>query len=625
MCGITGVGFRDAERVVGDDVLLRMVDTLRHRGPDGCGQYIAPGVGLGVRRLSIIDPKTGNQPIANETESTFVICNGEIYNHVELRGELEAAGHVFRTHSDAEVIVHLYEDHGADCVQRLRGMFALAVWDGDRRTLFLARDRLGIKPLYYAISEEGIWFGSEQKAILAADAVDRAIDFSTLRQLLNLGFIVAPATLFVNIRQILPGTCLLYREGRASINRYWDLAFPPRGEEPRRSEASWAEALGEKLDEVVRLHLRSDVPVGAWLSGGLDSSVVVALMCRYVREPIRTFTLGFEVGGLDEIRTQRTLLDEPGFSLDNRMAICGQESFALHRDALWYAEDPSLSGIEVPRLLLGRAAAERVKTVLTGEGSDEMFGGYRRFELEKLSRLVTWLPGAVRRPLAEVFLRSRGRWARDLFTAPREVGIQRYRASVNETRLGVMESLLAPEARRSIGRLADLDVELTPPAEFRGWHPFAQLQYLEAKLRLPSLVTHTLDRGAMGASVEARVPFLDHELVEFSTQIPPSLKMNCLREKYILRRAVEPVLPHEIAWRKKRGLAAPRAAWLQGPLPEFAEDLLSERRLRQKGFFDPPAVARLLGRHRAGDGDWAPELFGVLAVQVWDELFARRA
>ncbi|MGB2982861.1 MAG: asparagine synthase (glutamine-hydrolyzing), partial [Candidatus Bipolaricaulia bacterium] len=323
MCGITGVAFAGAGRIPDLSMLRAMTDTLRHRGPDGEGYHLDSGVGLGVRRLSIIDLETGDQPISNENGSVVVVCNGEIYNYVELRNELEARGHVFRSQSDTEVIVHLYEESGTRCLERLRGMFAFAIWDAVRSELLLARDRFGIKPLYYAPTEDGVYFGSEQKAILASRGVGREVDLRGLHDLLTMGFVVAPSTLFAAIRQLEPGTFLVYREGELSIARYWDVAFPRRSEAlAGRTDEAWASALLEKLDETVSIHLRSDVPVGAWLSPGIDSSTIVALMARHRGGPIHTTTLGFEAPEADEVQGQKSLIDFAEHPLVSRMARC---------------------------------------------------------------------------------------------------------------------------------------------------------------------------------------------------------------------------------------------------------------------------------------------------------------
>lgn len=625
MCGIAGIALKEGTRPVDVALLQAMTDRLRHRGPDAEGTFSAPGIGLGSRRLSIIDLETGDQPIANEDGSLVVVCNGEIYNYVELRAELLAAGHEFRTQSDTEVIVHLYEEHGVGCVERLRGMFALALWDSSLRRLFLARDRLGIKPLYYAETARGLTFASEQKAILEADGVPREFSPRGVNDLFTLGFVAAPATLFASVHQLLPATWLLFEDGSVSIHRYWDVKFPSRDEPaPQIREEEWVEALREKLDEVVRLHLRSDVAVGAWLSGGLDSSAIVSLMLRQLGRPIHTASLSFNSPGMDEIRTQRTLLDFPEYDLISRVYVCTARDFTRLPEAMWFSEDPTTSGIEVMRLLTAEASAHDVKVILTGEGADEVFGGYPWFQFDKLLRPLARLPLPVKRMLllGSLFPKRFPRVS-GMFLAGPEMNVDRYRTSVGWGRPAATHRVFSPDLRLRVANAQASGWELELPEAFDRWHPFAQLQYYELNVRLPSFINHTLDRGSMARSVEARVPFLDHELVEFAARIPPSLKMKGLREKHILREAVADLLPREIADRKKRGLRAPTEAWLRGPLPEFAAELFSERSLRRKGYFDPAGVQELLKEHRSGRSDWTYDLLGVLALQLWDEIFVQ--
>jgi len=650
MCGICGVVTADASRPIDGPMLERMTDVLRHRGPDGRGFHVAPGIGLGVQRLAIVDLETGDQPIAGEDGTIALVCNGEIYNSPELRIELEDRGHRFRTRSDVEVIVHLYEEQGVECLHRLRGMFAFALWDGRKGRAMLARDRLGIKPLHYAVTPAGLYFGSELKAVLASGCITRDVDVRALDDLFTVGFVIAPHTLLKSIRRLLPGEYLLYQGGDVSTHRYWRPRFPPRGSPlPARSADEWAECLLAKLDECVRIHLRSDVPVGAWLSAGVDSSGIASLARSAAGGPLQTFTLGFEDPAFDEVSDQKTLDQFPGYDLVNERAVCRATSFELYPKAVWHTEDPSSGGIEIPRLILSEASARRVKVVLTGEGSDEIFGGYPWFRWDRLLRPLAALPLPIRRLMLLGSLvpawQPRGS---KVLTAPRAMSLARYRDLIGPLRADAHESLLLPEVRlagsiedsgygssdghgRSSGdggsgesRGHDREVPWLRNEDIRNWTSFAQLQHYEMTVRLPDLVVHTLDRLSMAHGLEARVPFLDHELVELCAQIPPRLKLRGSEEKYILRRALRGALPPEIVRRKKRGLAAPIRGWLRGPLPPFAEDLLSPERLREKGYFVPEAVGALLERYRREPqpGETSP-LLSALAIQLWDELFVR--
>ncbi len=627
MCGIGGIVYRETSRPVDAGLLKVMMDELRHRGPDAEGSFLAPGIGLGVRRLSIIDLETGDQPQSNEDGTIHVVCNGEIYNYVELRENLVSAGHRFRTHSDTEVIVHLYEDLGMELVNRLRGMFAFAVWDERSRRLLLARDRLGIKPLYYAETSDGLYFASEQKALLKADGIARDIDPEALETLFALGFVVAPTTLFRSIRQLPAGHVLSFFEGRMTVREYWDMQFPARDEAAcGKSGEGWADALRAKLEETVRIHLRSDVPVGAWLSGGLDSSAVVALMAKQLERPIHASSLSFESRTRDEIHTQRTLLDFPEYRVAPHVTVCTRGDFERFPEALWYFEDPTTSGLEIVRMLISEAIAGDVKVVMTGEGADETFGGYPWFRSNKLLRPFSHLPLPLRYAArAGPLVWKRLERASRLVIAEPEMNAARYRISIGRISDGAAERLLSPELRRSLPDSEEFSWEPNVPRRFSRWHPFNQLMYYEIKVRLPSFVLPVVDRGSMAKSLEARVPFLDHELVELTAQIPPRLKLKRLREKYILRRAIGDLIPREIVARRKRGLAAPVGEWIRDPIPEFAADLLSPSALRRTGYFRPEGVARTLEEHRGGARDRAGDLLGVLAVQLWDELFVKRS
>jgi asparagine synthase (glutamine-hydrolysing) len=623
MCGIAGVAWADRRRP-GDAALVEsMAAVLRHRGPDGKGLHVGPGIGLGVRRLAVIDLVTGAQPIANEDGTVTVVCNGEIYNHAELRLELTARGHRFRSTSDVEVIVHLYEELGLDSVGRLRGMFALALWDAGRRRLWLVRDRLGIKPLHYALTAEGLYFGSEMKAVLAAGIEASAFDVRAMDELFTFGFVPDPRTLLHAVRRLGAGQWLLYEGGRVTLRPYWrygDVAVS----EDRASARVWAERLREKLEETVRLHLRADVPVGGWLSGGIDSSAVVSL-ARRLAGPLPTFTLAFDDAAYDETRGQRTLDRVPGYEHPNERIPCGSRALERYPEALWHTETPAGGMLGLLRLILSERAARRVKVVLTGEGADEVLGGYLWFLIDRLFRPIAALPVPVRRavllgPLGP----ARRAFARRLLSGPRSMGVERYARLVGP---------LGGERRRTVFS-ADIQHELAAddgvdgdrePAGPAGQDPFVRLQQLDLSLRLPAYINLTLDGASMAYGLEARVPFLDHELVELCAQIPLSLKLRGLREKYVLRRALEGALPSEILWRRKRPLMAPIETWLRGPLPAFAGELLSPAGLRATGYFEPAAVQGLVADVRAGRGLDARLLLMVLGVQLWDVLFRHPA
>ncbi len=622
MCGICGVVYSDPARPVDQSMLRRMTDSLRHRGPDSEGFHVGAGVGLGIRRLSIIDLETGDQPISNEDDTVTVVGNGEIYNFKELRAELESTGHRFRTGSDIEVIVHLYEQHGLDCLTRLRGMFGFALWDARRRRLLLARDRFGIKPLCYAETPEGLYFGSELKAILTSDRVERRLDPSALRDLMTFSFVLAPRTLFASIRQVLPGHYVLYEPGSFSTHRYWDLSFPDaRDGAPHLNADEWAARLRDKLEESVRLHLRSDVPVGAWLSAGIDSSVVVSLMRDATAQPVHTFSLGFENPRFDELRQNRILSDFPKYRLVDHRVECTTRDFERVRFAVWHGEDPQAVGFAIARSILAELSARHVKVVLSGEGSDELFGGYAWFRNHELLHFLTRLPPGIRSWLSRVPM-VRQRWPRAarILNGPADLNLARYRQMIDTTNLGFDARLLSGELRETLATQVDGDDMLTLPDSFKRWHPFSQLLYVETRIRLPNFINRYLDSMSMAHSLEVRVPFLDHELVEMCAQIPPALKMRGRQEKFILRHALRNDLPPEILWRTKHPLSIPYSQWLRNP-PEFVADLLSAEEVRRRGYFDPPFVTAIFEQHRARTANHALSLLAVLGVHLWDDLF----
>lgn len=618
MCGIAGIACTDPNRGTDESRLRRMTQIMWHRGPDSEGFHRGPGIGLGMRRLSIIDTATGDQPIANEDGSVVVVCNGEIYNFVELRARLQAAGHRFRTQSDTEVIVHLYEEDPSAFVEQLRGMFALAVWDSRRRRLTLARDRFGIKPLHYALTNEGVIFGSELKAILAAGGVSACMDRDALRDVFTFGYVRTPRSMVVGVNRLRAGECLTFESGTVKTRQYWDLTFPAAADYDRsRSDDAWADQLRAELTNSVRLHLRSDVPVGVWLSAGIDSSAVAAVMQTELRRPLPTFTLGFENPQVDELRYHRLLDEYPSYQLVGHRLECRREHCGLLPRAVWHREQPFGQGVDISRMLIAEASAREVKVVLCGEGADEALGGYAWYRADKaLAPAARW-PLALRR-LAAAGVRRRWPGASTILLAPAAMGVSRFRAlSGGATNADLPDGLLLGG---TVGGM-----ESSPlPAEFAGWHRFAQLQYLDFKLRLAESVVQHLDSHSMAYSLEARVPFLDHPLVEFCATIPPWVKLRGLQEKAVLRRAMRGVLPPSICRRRKRPLSAPVRDWMRPPLPDVVRDSLSASRIRDTGFFDASCVAGLLRAHEAGVADHSRLLLLIAGTQLWDEMFRKR-
>ena len=624
MCGICGIVFSDHHQPVGRELIRQMTNAMRHRGPDGEGYHIAPGIGLGFRRLGIVDLETGNQPLYSEDRNLALICNGEIYNAPELRTELAARGHVFRSSSDAEPILHLYEEQGEECLGRLRGMFGFALWDARRRRLMLARDRLGIKPVHYAMMQGALSFASEQKSILTIDRLERRMDVQALHDLFTLGFVRGPKTFFLGIRRLQPGHYLIFQDGNISVRCYWEPGFPSQDEPaPRLRPREWAELLLDKIRDSVRVHLRSDVPMGSWLSAGIDSSMVTGLMSRISGERIPTFSLGFDSPRFDEVTGQKTLDQYPEYRLLNERTVCRQSDLALLPLAVWHTEDPLQSLHHILRMRLSELSARRVKVVMSGEGSDEVLCGYPWFVRDKVQRSLAGLPLTWRfLTLLRPFIPAWKYWLGTSPPVPRELDLARYGNLIDSAGTRGLQNLFSPEVKRELSTVGEPGEDWSPPERFGSWHPLNQLQYMDMTIRLPDHINHNLDRGSMAYSLEVRVPFLDAEVVDFCSLIPPALKIRGLQEKFILRRAAGSVLPGPIARRKKRGLAAPVADWMKGPLPGFAVELLSRESLGRKGYFNPLAVERLLRKHRAGQRH-GRLLAAVLGVQLWDEIFLK--
>jgi len=627
MCGICGAASVNPDSQIDKEMLFQMTNIMTHRGPDGEGFHREPGIGLGFRRLSIIDLIKGNQPIYSEDKSIAIICNGEIYNYIELQKILIDKGHQLRTDSDTEVIVHLYEEYGVQCLEHLRGMFAFALWDTQKRQLMLARDRLGIKPLHYALVSDGLYFASEQKSILAAEKIERRMDVHSLFNIFSLGFVRGEKTLFTQIRRLLPGHYLLFQAGNVSIHRYWKPDFESyRGANSKVSVEEWSQTLLEHLKESVRLHMRSDVEVGAWLSAGIDSSAVAALMRLYTNRPIQAFSLTFEDPFFDEVSSQKTLDQFPEYGIVSHRFHFTAKHFELLPRSLWHNENPCTGGIDLCRMLLSELTSNHVKVVLTGEGSDELLGGYPWYR--RCKRLVPFsvLPEFLRRLIVKSsFVRKRWPTGSRLLVGSQEMDLQRFIISIGGADLPtVFDRLFTDDIKQTIPKGTALLPDDEKPDHFHQWHPFTQLQYYDINVRLADFLVHDLDRASMACSLEARVPFLDHKLVEFCLQAPPSVKLRGLEEKYILRKAMQKHLPRVIYTRKKQGLWTPYFKWMKEVQPDFVLALLSEKSLKEKGYFNPAFVSRMFTQYKAGTGRWGRLLYCILLVQLWDDIFLKK-
>jgi asparagine synthase (glutamine-hydrolysing) len=614
MCGIGGLVFDDPSRSADRSMLESMTSIMKHRGPDSDGYHSEPGVGLAMCRLSIIDTESGHQPLANEERSLQLICNGEIYNHIELREQLQGRGHHFRSRSDSEVIVHSYEEEPRSFWQRLRGMFAFALWDSSKRKLILVRDRLGIKPLFFARIKGGLVFGSEMKTVLASGLVPRELDHQALMELFSEGYVSTPHTLIKGVKQLPPGTWMTFQEGRVKTGQYWDLSFP----QSSPPAAGWVDDFGGLLEESVRLRLRSDVPLGSWLSAGIDSSAVTALAQRNSSRPLQTFSVGFQCPQTDELRHARLLDEYPDYNLDGHRCQCGPADLELLPEAVWHREQPSSLSVGIARLVVSRLAAQSVKVVLAGEGADELLGGYPWYRANRVLGPLSYLPSVLRRLLGRLLVRH-GRWpgAGRILMAPPTMGRERFRALIGRPQWGSLDGLFQHREWKAEER------ELVVPDAFQTWSHWNQLHYLDFRVRLVESILPGLDRFSMAHSLEARVPFLDHHLVDFCGMMPSGVKMPGLLEKVILRKAMRGRLPEPIRRRRKVAMTGPSRAWMTEPFPEFIEELLIPQRLKATGLFEPSFVEALRSEQRAGRQDHSHLLFLIIGTELWYDQFMK--
>ncbi len=639
MCGIAGL-LNMTGAPPGEAELEAMIQAVRHRGPDGSGFYRDGDVGLAHARLSIIDIEGGGQPIHNEDQTVWVDFNGEIFNYLELRRALEASGHRFYTRSDTEVLVHAYEEHGESFVERLNGQFAFALWDRRRRRLLLARDRTGIRPLFYTQAAGRLLFASEIKALLACGDVPRRLDERALAQIFTYWSVLPPATAFAGIHTVPPGHYMVCEAGRTRLVRYWDWEFPEEGAQEPRSAEACAEELRALLVDAVRLQLRADVPVGAYLSGGLDSSLVAALVKDFSAARLRTFSLTFDDPEFDESDSQREMVRYLG-TRNTSVHCTSAEVGAAFRRTIWHTETPIVRTAPAPLMLLSQhVRAQGYKVVLTGEGADEVFAGYDLFKEAKIRRFWARAPQSRLRPRALERLypylktspAAAPAFTRQFFGAGLELANEPYFAHV--PRWTTTRRIWRYFSRDVKARLAGCDpyraFKDTLPAAAAGWHGLARDQYAEAHTLLSGyLLSSQGDRMASANAVEARFPFLDHRVIEFANRLPPRYKLRGLTEKYILRKAAQGLLPEGIRRRVKQPYRAPdsQSFFSGGRGEDYVAELLDPWRLREAGYFDPQAVQQLVAKCRAGRaigfGD-NMAFVGILSTMLADDLFVRR-
>jgi len=615
MCGIAGVVGGGSQR----EVLERMGAAIRHRGPDDSAIVELPGGGLAFQRLSIIDVAGGQQPIWNEDHSAAIVLNGEIYNHHQLRAGLVDRGHRFTTHSDVETVLHLYEEKLEGCLGDLRGMFALAIWDQRERTLFLARDRLGKKPLYYAgLPEKGLVFASEIKAILQHPRVDRRPDLSAIDHFLTLQYVPSPLTAFEGIRRLPAAHWLRWQDGRVEQGRYWRLPYLPKFTEP---EAELREEMLRLLRESVRIRLETEVPLGAFLSGGIDSSAVVAFAAEALSEPLKTFSIGFEPATHDESAYARMVAER--FGTDHHELVVAAGAPETIDDIVWHYDQPFGDSSAVPSFAVTRLTRPHVTVVLNGDGGDESFAGYDRYRLARFDGFFQ-LPSPVRRAAMAAALPA----VRFLGRASRLVAVQP--ASREEAYFATLVHASANRRRWLYrgGQLARLH-QSSPPLdrmrELADLHPLDAMLATDVEHYLPDDLLVKMDVATMAHSLEGRSPLLDHKLVEFMARVPAELKLRDGVSKYLLKSALRGVLPDAILDRPKMGFGVPLGGWLRSSLRELLEDTVLSQRAVERGYFDPAAVRRMVSAHMGGSDEYQYTLWDLLLLERWHRIFIDQA
>jgi asparagine synthase (glutamine-hydrolysing) len=629
MCGIAGIVERDPARPVDPGALGRMVDTLRHRGPDDEGTFLQPGVGLGMRRLSIIDVVGGHQPLASEDGAIRVVANGEIYNHVELREDLIARGHRFGSCSDIEVIVHGYEEFGIEVLKRLRGMFAFALWDGPNRRFFAARDRAGEKPLYYTQTPKRLLFASEIKALLVQSDVSRRVDFEALDQFLTYEYVLTPRTMFADVRTVPPAHYLLYERGAVKIERYWDVTSIPTRE---WSDGDAAEALREALGRAVAGQMMSEVPLGAFLSGGIDSSAIVGLMTEASAVdtgPVNTFSMGFEASSYNELPYAREVAAR--FGTHHREGMVNPNLADLFERLVTHFDQPFADVSLFPTYLVSQIARKHVTVALSGDGGDELFGGYDTYQAEALAQRIAMVIPDVAMPLLagvaailppsekkKGLVNKARRFMQGLATAPSSIAQYRWMTFLDT---GAKRRFYTPALQSA---LVDSDVYAPIRRHLRGAHTDDLLNrqlYTDLQVYLADDIMVKVDRMSMATSLETRSPFLDVDVMELAFSMPGHLKIRHGERKYVLKRAMRDLLPESILTRPKEGFSIPMKSWLRREWAPMMQDLLGPDRVSRRGWFEPAEVARRVDEHKAGTSNHAHQLFSLMVLERWAQTF----
>jgi asparagine synthase (glutamine-hydrolysing) len=628
MCGIAG--FVESSRLSGEarsnaaGLLERMCQLIRHRGPDEQGVDIIGRAALGMRRLSIIDLAGGHQPMSGEDGATTIVFNGEIYNFLELQPLLKSRGHHFKTRSDTEAIVHAFEEFGPECVKLLRGMFVFAIWNESKESLFIARDRAGKKPLYYTLTSKGTFvFGSELKSLLEHPEIEREIDPEAVDAYFTLGYVPDPLCIFKGIHKLPPGHHLTFSKGQIKVEEYWDFNFAPAAS---RREEDYLEELRFLLDESVRLRLISDVPLGAFLSGGIDSSTVVGLMARNMDQPVKTFSIGFREDSYNELHYARIAARK--FGTDHHEFFVTPEICDVVSDLVWHFDEPFADSSAIPTYMVSKLAREHVTVVLSGDGGDEVFGGYTRYVIERKRRLFARLPEAVRRGVMEPLSRRlpHGVHGRNFLHNVSLNPVDRYLDSMSIFSALNRTSLYTLEFRNSLSS-SEIVAGMfhAYAARVKTNDPVDQLLYIDSKTYLPGDILTKVDRMSMATSLEARVPLLDHKLIEFMVKAPASLKLAGYETKYLLKAAVKDLVPAEILNRGKQGFGVPIQQWINSQLRDRIRDTLLSKECRNRGYVNIEYVKVLLDEHERDRRDHSMALWSLLMFELWYREFMRPA
>ena len=624
MCGITGIFDTRGRSEINRTVLQRMNDSQLHRGPDEGSLHIEPGVGLGHRRLSIIDIATGQQPLFNEDGSVVVVFNGEIYNYQQLIPELQALGHVFHTKSDTEVIVHAWESWGADCVKRFRGMFAFALWDRNQQTFFMARDRLGVKPMYYALLDDGtLLFGSELKSILAHGGLRREIDPLAVEEYFALGYVAEPRTIFKLAKKLPPAHTLSIRCGQPMSEpvAYWDVEFSL--DNPIAMRDAQAE-LVDRLKESVQLRMIAEVPLGAFLSGGVDSSAVVATMAGLSQDPVNTCCIGFDDPAFNESDFAQKVANR--YHTNHRLEIVKSDDFDLIDTLARLYDEPYADSSAIPTYRVCQLARKHVTVALSGDGGDESFGGYRRYRMHLMEeRMRAALPQSVRGPMFGLLGKAypKADWAPRVFRAKTTFeglarsSVEAYFHTVSILRGPMRDALFSHSLKTELAGYNAQEVFNRHAAQGGTNDPLALIQYLDIKTYLVGDINTKVDRASMAHSLEVREPLMDHELVEWLATLPSHLKIQGQETKHIFKKAMEPYLPQDVLYRPKMGFSVPLARWFRGPLKQRVRDAVLGDRLKATGWFNPVYLHHLVESHQSGARDYSAPLWTLLMFEAF--------